>query len=325
MTRRFAEIDALKSIGIVTVVLIHSIRWPFDPAISVVEIWLGHLTRFGVPAFLAASGFLYAAGVADPKRATLRRLRRIAIPYLVASGLAQLWWAIQGVPTETGSWVADLLLGGSMGPYYYVFVIAGLVLVTPLFARLPVSAIAAGTLVLVATQWYVDAASGILLPFFWHLRNPLLWWGYFALGWLVRLHYDAILAWIAPRRSGLTLAFGSLVVVLSAASCLEGPRLLVRTATWLDIYAICGLIFVSTCGRERIPAAMRSLSDMTYPIYLLHMFFVLVASDLFPPRPRHATLLPIVVPWAAGVLGSVSLIAALQAALGKRSKDWIGA
>jgi len=325
MTRRFAEIDALKSIGILTVVFIHCIRAPFDPTIPAIEIWLGHLTRFGVPAFLAASGFLYAAGVVDSKRATLRRLRRIGVPYLIASGVAQLWWAVQGVPTETGSWVADLFLGGSMGPYYYVFIIAGLVVVTPLFARLPGNAMAALTLVLVAAQWFVDAASGLLLPFFWHLRNPLLWWGYFALGWMVRLHYDAILTWIAPRRGGLTLAFGSLVVVLSAASGLPGPRLLVRTAAWLDVYAICGLIFVATCGRERLPAVMRSLSDMTYPIYLLHMFFVLAASDLFPPRPRHATLLPIVVPWAAGVLGSVSLIAALQAALGKRSKDWIGA
>jgi surface polysaccharide O-acyltransferase-like enzyme len=162
MARRFAEIDALKSIGIVTVVFIHSIRAPFDPMIPPLEIWLGHLTRFGVPAFLAASGFLYAGVTSDAKRATLQRLRRIGVPYLVLSAIAQLWWAIQGVPTETGSWVADLLLGGSMGPYYYVFIIAGLVVVTPLFARLPGIAMAALTLVLVAAQWYVDAASGML-------------------------------------------------------------------------------------------------------------------------------------------------------------------
>jgi surface polysaccharide O-acyltransferase-like enzyme len=325
MDRRFAEIDALKSIGIVTVVFIHSIRAPFDPTIPDLEIWLGHLTRFGVPAFLAASGFLYAAGVADAPRTTLRRLRRIAVPYLIASGVAQLWWAVQGLSTETGSWVADLLIGGSMGPYYYVFIIAGLVVVTPLFAWLPANAMAALALVLVAAQWYVDAASGMLVSFFWHLRNPLLWWGYFALGWLVRLHYDAVVAWIAPRRSGTTLVFGVLVVVLSAVSGLEGPRLLVRTAAWLNIYAICGLIFTAACGKERIPGVMRTLSDTTYPIYLLHMFFVLVASDLFPPRPHHATLLPILVPWAAGLLGSISVVAALRAALGKRSRDWIGA
>jgi surface polysaccharide O-acyltransferase-like enzyme len=325
MDRRFAEIDALKSIGIVAVVLIHSLRAPFDPAISTAEIWLGHLTRFAVPAFLAASGFLYAAGNAATPRTTLLRLRRIGIPYLVASGIGQLWWAIQGVPTETGSWIADLLFGGSMGPYYYVFIIAGLVLVTPLFARLPGRALAALALALVLAQWYVDAATGMLLPFFWHLRNPLLWWAYFALGWLVRLHYDAILGWIVPRRRSVLAVLAVLVAVLSGASGLSGPRLLVRTAAWLDVYAICALIFAATCGKERVGPAMRYLSDTTYPIYLLHMFFVLAALDLFPPQPRHLALLPVVAPWVAGLLGSISVIAALQAALGRRSKDWIGA
>jgi surface polysaccharide O-acyltransferase-like enzyme len=324
MTRRFAEIDALKSIGIVAVVLIHSLRAPFDPAISTTEVWLGHLTRFAVPAFLAASGFLYATSAATPQR-TLRRLRRIGVPYLAASVVAQLWWAAQGVSTETGSWLADLLLGGSLGPYYYVFIITGLVLITPLFKRLSQPAMTALALVLVAAQWYVDAASGMLLPFFWHLRNPLLWWGYFALGWLVRLHYDAILAWIAPRRRSAIVALAAAVAVLSGISGLEAPRLLVRTAAWLDVYAICALIFTAACGRERVPAAMRYLSDTTYPIYLLHMFFVLAAADLFPPPPRHIALLPVVVPWAAGVLGSMSVVAALQAALGGRSRDWIGA
>jgi surface polysaccharide O-acyltransferase-like enzyme len=325
MGRRFAEIDALKSIGIVAVVLIHSLRAPFDPEISLLEVWLGHLTRFAVPAFLAASGFLYAGSTGAAARGTLRRLRRIAIPYLATSALAQLWWAYRGIPTETGSWPADLLFGASLGPYYYVFIITGLVLVTPLFAELPDRAMAILAVALVAVQWYVDAASGMLLPFFWHLRNPLLWWGYFAVGWLLRVHYDAVLAWVLPRRRGLIAAFALLVAIFSGVSGLAGPRLLVRTAAWLDVYAICALIFTLFCGRQQVAPAMRYLSDTTYPIYLLHMFFVLVALDLFPPAPRHASLLPILVPWVAGVLGSISVIGALQAALGKRSRDWIGA
>ena len=72
MTRRFAEIDALKAVGIVTVVLIHSFRSPFDPTVSPGEVWLGHLTRFAVPAFLMASGFLYAGDHDSMLRRTLR-------------------------------------------------------------------------------------------------------------------------------------------------------------------------------------------------------------------------------------------------------------
>jgi surface polysaccharide O-acyltransferase-like enzyme len=324
MSQRFAEIDALKSVGILTVVLIHSVRAPFDPTVSGIEIWLGHLTRFAVPAFLVASGFLYA-GVPATAQRTRQRLRRIGVPYLAASLLGQLWWLAHGESSETGYWPLDLLFGSSMGPYYYVFVIVGLVLVTPLFARLGHRTQVAVLIALAAAQWWVDAASGMLTTFFWHLRNPLLWWAYFAAGWIARDHYDAMAAWIAAHRALLLASGSAIVVALSAISGLDEPRLLVRTAAWANIWAICAMIFIAASGVERLPAALRTLSDATYPIYLLHMFFVLAATDLLPPPPRSFALLPVLLPWVAGIVGSISLVAALKLTLGERSKDWIGA
>jgi len=324
MERRFAEIDALKSIGILTVVLIHSVRAPFDPGISTFEIWLGHLTRFAVPAFLLSSGFLYA-GVPATAARTLRRWRRICIPYFAASLLGQAFWAARAEQTETGHWASDLLFGSSMGPYYYVFVILGLVLATPLFALLGRRAQVGALCVLVAAQWWVDAASGMLTSFFWHLRNPLLWWAYFAAGWVLRAAYEPARSYLRPRRPLALTICVVLVALLSTLSGLSEPRLLVRTAAWLNIYAICALIFVAACGSERVPKPMRALSDASYPIYLLHMFFVLTAVGLFPLPPRSFALLPVLFTWAAGVLGSISIIAALKAMLGNRSKDWIGA
>jgi surface polysaccharide O-acyltransferase-like enzyme len=324
MERRFAEIDALKSIGILTVVLIHSVRSPFDPGISTFEIWLGHLTRFAVPAFLISSGFLYA-GVQATSARTLRRLRRIAIPYLAASLLGQAFWAARGEQTETGHWASDLLFGSSMGPYYYVFVIFGLVLVTPLFARLGSRAQVGVLCALVAAQWWVDAASGMPSSFFWHLRNPLLWWAYFATGWMLRPVYDPLRGYVRSRRTFALALCGAAVVLLSALSGLAEPRLLVRTAAWLNIYAICALIFITACGSERLPTPLRALSDASYPIYLLHMFFILAAAEPFPLPDRSFAPLPVMLTWAAGVLGSISIIAALKLMLGERSKDWIGA
>jgi surface polysaccharide O-acyltransferase-like enzyme len=324
MERRFAEIDALKSIGILTVVLIHSVRSPFDPGISTFEIWLGHLTRFAVPAFLISSGFLYA-GVPATSARTLRRLRRIGSPYFAASLLGQAFWASRGEQTETGHWASDLLFGSSMGPYYYVFVIFGLVLVTPLFARLGRRAQVAVLCALVAAQWWVDAASGMLGSFFWHLRNPLLWWAYFATGWMLRPFYDPLRDFVRSRRTFALALCGAAVVLLSVLSGLTEPRLLVRTAAWLNIYAICALIFITACGCERVPSPLRALSDASYPIYLLHIFFVLAAAEMFSLPARSFAPLPTMLTWAAGVLGSISIIAALKLMLGDRSKDWIGA
>ena len=64
---RRIEIDALKTAGILTIVLIHSMRTYWDPSISTLEVWIGHATRFGVPAFLCASGFLYATTSPVPR------------------------------------------------------------------------------------------------------------------------------------------------------------------------------------------------------------------------------------------------------------------
>jgi surface polysaccharide O-acyltransferase-like enzyme len=324
---RRVEIDALKVAGILTIVFIHALRSPWDAGVSGAEIWLGHVTRFGVPAFLFASGFLYATDAAVSAATTLRRLRRIALPYLVASLLAQGWSLLRGAPTETGSVWLDLLLGSSFGPFYYVFVIALLVVATPLFARVGGAALAALTIGFIVAQWSVDAATLWLLPLYWHLRSPLLWWGYFLLGWVAGLHAASLERWIAPRRGPLLIALAALVVVLSAAAGREGhaPRLLVRSAAWLDVYAIGALIFAASLGRAHGRPVLRLLSDATYAIYLFHLFFVLEVKRLLPAPPGELDALVVLLPWAAGVAGPVLLVAGARAVLGDRSRDWIGA
>lgn len=322
MSRRYVEIDALKVVGIVTVVLIHGVRPPWDPGLTPVEAWLGHLTRFAVPAFLFASGLLYATRDAIPAATTRRRLRRVLVPYALASLGAQAWWEWQGRESPGGSLVLDLLCGSSFGPYYYVFVIALLIALTPWLARLPRRALPALALLLAGTQWAVDAAAAWPLPFYWHLRNPLLWWAYFAAGWLLRLHYARVAEWVDARRVALTSALAVAVVGLTAVSGLGGPLLLVRSAAWLDVWAILALVVVVCCGAERAPPALRWISDATYAVYLFHLFFLYATQIPFPPGRGAAS---IVLPWAAGLVGSFLWIGALQRLLGRRSRDLIGA
>ena len=50
-TERFAEVDWLKAVGILVVILIHTVRSPWEIGAAPVELWLGHVTRFAVPAF----------------------------------------------------------------------------------------------------------------------------------------------------------------------------------------------------------------------------------------------------------------------------------
>lgn len=331
MNERFVEVDALKAVGIVTVILIHGVRPPWDPSLSDLEVWIGHLTRFAVPAFLFCSGSLYATAHAVPWAVTGRRLRRVLVPYLVASAGAQLWIHWRGIPSPGGSVARDLLFGASFGPYYYVFVIAGLILLTPLLARIPRSLMIPLTGALIAVQWMVDAAVWLLPPFdwyranpfFWHVRNPLLWWGYFALGWVLRVNRDTALHWIAPRRGLLVAVCAGAVAILTGLSGAGDPFLLVRSAAWLHVYAVIALVFVWSCGQRESPAALRFVSDASYGVYLFHLFFLYAVQLAIPPA--RGDWISVVAPWAASLAGSLALVAGVQRLLGRRSRDWIGA
>lgn len=327
MERRHVEIDALKAAGIVTVVLIHAMRSPWTPGVSAAEIWLGHATRFGVPAFLFASGFLYARVGPAAAGTTARRLRRVLLPYLVASLLAQAWNGWHGLPNVGGSWWRDLLLGSSFGPFYYVFVAAGLVVATPLFARLRGAAIPPLTALLVLAQWGVDAAIWLPLPLYWHLRNPLLWWAFFLVGWTAGLHTAALADFVATRRRALTGLLLSIAAASTLASGLEGriPQLLVRSAAWIDVWAILGLVFVAASQLRSSPPALRALSDSSYAIYLFHLFFVYAVQSLVPPATDEFRPLPLLLPWAAGLAGPLLIVRAARVALGPRARDVTGA
>jgi peptidoglycan/LPS O-acetylase OafA/YrhL len=115
------------------------------------------------------------------------------------------------------------------------------------------------------------------------------------------------------------------IVALSAAIAAGPPLEWLRSAAWLNVYAILGLLFVLGSGRTETPPALRFVSDATYGIYLLHFFFVTGIQPYFPPAPLRADVVPIAIPWLAGVLGPLVLIVALRSLLGERSRDWIGA
>ena len=67
------------------------------------------------------------------------------------------------------------------------------------------------------------------------------------------------------------------------------------------------------------------LSDATYGIFLWHMFFLTTVQRYVTPAPFRAELLPIALPWLAGLIGPFVLIAAARAWLGPRSRWIVGA
>ena len=324
--RRFAEVDWLKAIGILVVILIHTVRSPWEVGASAPELWIGRITRFAVPCFLMASGFLYATRESVPFATTRGRLTRILTPYLLFSVAAQALRYARGQGPVTGSVAGDLFFANSFGPYYYVFIAAILVAVAPLLARCSPRTLALLLIPEIAVQGYLEIlADGDL---FWHLRNPLLWLSYFQLGWMARLAYPR-LEQISRSQRGAIVGVSSVATAVLIFLLQEGrPQMLLRTLDWLVIWSVLGLLFFSMCGRKR-PAPggklTRALSDVTYPVYLAHLFFLGPLRDAVPAARDVLDPVAILVPWAGSLLLSVALVYLGRALLGTRSRTWLGA
>lgn len=320
--RRF-EVDLVKAVGIVAVVLIHSLRPFFAPEVSRTELRTLQITQFAVPGFLAASGFLYASAQPISWAVTRGRLRRLLVPYFVASIAAQgFWFVFDGRAARPSALLEDLLLASSFGPFYYVLQAVLFALAAPAFSRLGPHSLRALTAAGIAAQWVCWVL--LKLPLFWLVRNPLHWMGFFLAGWWLRMREPAGSHWLASHRVGMGL---SSAVGFGAASLIGSSTTLwslSQTLSWLSVWCVLGLILTLGAQREARHRAVRFLSDSTYTIYLLHLFFVVPVQRLVPPAAGVFDPLAIGAAWLAGMLGPLALAAGGRAVLGRHSRTILG-
>jgi fucose 4-O-acetylase-like acetyltransferase len=323
MTVRWYEVDSIKAIGILTVVLIHSLRPYWQADVSTAELWLHSATRFAVPGFVLASGFLYSTREPIAWRVTYARLRRLLVPYLIASLAAQLYSVgFEGKSISASTLLHDLLLASSFGPFYYVFVALFLVLLAPGFARLSGPALVWVSAAVLVAQWLSWSIPGLL---FWVTRNPLYWLGFFLAGWWLKRTHAVTLPWLASAR--LPVCALALAVATGAAMLeeLAAPRWLSGLPAWLKVASILTGLVAWAAERKGASGSARFLSDRTYTMYLFHLFFVYPVLQLLPPAPRAFDPIALGCTWLAGVVGPLLLVAASQRLLGgPRSRALLG-
>ena len=97
---RIHGLDRLKAVAIVTVIWIHGFH-TFVFWRSVYEQWSHIVTIWAVPAFFFASGWLHARDTRYPPGTMARWLRRLGIPYVIATlylTILDAW--LSGVPVS---------------------------------------------------------------------------------------------------------------------------------------------------------------------------------------------------------------------------------
>ena len=346
---RKLEVDLLKTAGILAVVAIHSLRDFWNPGFTSSELWIGQMMRFGVPAFLLVSGFLYAVPAASWPSVS-PRLQRILVPYLLASALAivlGLWQGGLNMPpaymldtlvgnaseasplarTSTAA-ALDIVLGNAFGPYYYVGIISFFVLISPGIALLSRRSLTALFLVTLASQVLFEGGFWYWNDFFWHVRNPALWAGYFFAGWYIRVHAETINPFIQSFRPQLIAFATGLVLCCAAVLAFEStgalPHSLVQLTAWIGVYGILAALFFSASGRQTRSIWLTRTSDLTYTIYLFHLFILYpirekigLSAEGFDPFVFIGTV-------AVSFLVPFALALGLRSLFGEKTRIWIG-
>lgn len=301
---RIPAIDVLKTLAILTVVWIHAFPANVEPQPLIRQ--LHYFTRFAVPALFFTSGMLAWGGRRPWGDFVRRRLPRLLGPYLIASALAMLYrHAVRGIPVDLADALFAITTGSAFGPYYFVPV---LMLGSIALRGLESAPRLLGPVALcfVATNLASNVYPLFLSRFvdewlFWSLRNPFRWWAYVFAGAWVATRWHRVARWGLWRCVGACATAGVLWSAV-AASGLLAPDTVAHVAQWLLNWTIIALILASTAtARDWRP--VRTVAELSYPIYLYHLFVVSFASTLwFAPGPgRRLGVWAVAVATSAGV------------------------
>lgn len=327
---RFPAIDAVKAAAIVAVSLTHSGLPPWVSGYSRWDYWIcGVVVNFQVPAFLFASGFLYYRPHPLPHQVATRRLSRVLVPYLVASGAAYALGLAR--PAGAREVLVQLATGSALGIYYFVFLLAMFIPTIWVLSRLgprPL-VVLCGALwaVAVITEAYVYAyvlereRPPTLEGFFWLSRSPLNFtYAMFVSGWLAAARLERLRALAAGRPAEIAMyGLAAIAVFLVAAG--YWPWATGGLLRMLYTLALLALIALA-CRTAPVPAAVRFLSSASLGLYLYHHMFQIPLEPLvraWSPPLRIATL------GTAGLVGAALLCRLGTAILGRRARTLLGA
>jgi len=318
----YGAIDYLKALAIVAVAFQHAGFSEWTAQWTIVEkILRSSWTAFHVPTFLLVSGFLYYRRAPIGARAIAGRIRRLLVPYLVAS----LVVVALGLGEGRHGLAFKLATGSALGIYYFVFVLTICILSIGVLSRLPRPLLWSLLAVLVAylSMTAVGQRFWLTLSLFWTPRDPLtlFWLGYFLIGWLVAADLPRLRDLVDRRAVPLSAAaLAALLpwVALQLGALAPHTHILARAGL-----TACVVFFVVMFTKDRaVPASVRFLSEATLGIYLYHHVFQLLARPYLMQLPPAARVLALV---AVGLGGAGLLCGGARRLDARRARMLLGA
>ncbi|WP_312111660.1 acyltransferase family protein [Brevibacillus reuszeri] len=318
------EIFLLRSVACLCVVLIHSasimINKMYEEADASLEkgIWtsLLLLLMFATPLFVFISEFLisYSRSVKSPKTFLWKRIKFILFPFIAMAVFYAFLTSITGqhALSEFGHFLwQNLILGKFHG--YFILIIFQFYLLHVLFQRYGQGwswkwVLAVSLLVNVAYLGYFSFVRTFDDPHSeyqaWWL--PFLGWiFYFTSGYYCGRYFDQVKSALITYRRWIwaaTLLLACMMLFLHHSGLIT-----IMSSKRVDVllYAI-GMIFSLFAWAvqvKRVPRILVAISQYSFSIYLLHIFFLMCVSKLFSMLfpALHQSLLFLVALFVGGV------------------------
>ena len=336
-TSRELQLDFLKSISIVCVVVIHSVHGAVTPAERFLATLVDTLTRPCIAIFLFVAGYLFhSAAIVDRLKKTIVR---IVLPYSVFFALALIY--------EKKGGTLDYILGeplkvvfrfvtGSITIYYFPFVIltASVCVAAILLLRVGATGVWILTAALLAVNLlhaaYLDDFARSLGPqaerleLFYIYRSPA-WLFYFVLGMAARMHRWPLetvssAKWLSRVPFFLTVsAYVGLILLVPE----ETAGVMAYNSVIGTCYSVSAILFLASFRVEA--RGWSFLAERTYFLYLSHILVVNSLRDLAAQSGIAVPFWFSCVTLIVAIAVPLSVLALLKPLLRDRSRLLIGA
>lgn len=292
MKQRLVELDILRGLAIIGVILIH-ISSPISNNIGdifsaeAISIGLDQISRFAVPVFLFLSGFgLTVSNKAEQKYLTFLRLRisKIITLYLIWS---MVYFLLLKQTLNPLLFVKDFLTGGAFYHLYYVPLIVLFYILYPLLLKIGRSNVGLMLVLMISIlsqigDLFVNAS------YLNSTLNFLNWIFYFVLGIWMANNFSDKLKKISSKKSLIVVAFAMVVIGIYAETYFTINELGKALATTtmrpsIIVYSVLFILVVFSFKWENklVNKTLIMLSDKSYGIYLSHALVLSAYATLY--------------------------------------------
>lgn len=272
--RRDLEIDALKGLACITVVLLHVFRGK-----DYVDVFIGEIGRWAVPAFFMVQGFYMSRAALKPwLESAIGKIKKIYVPFLFYSLAYGIYFYLYDGKKFTFS---DVLLGETAVHLYYVVHYMIFALTIPFLYLLPKKYMRCFLWVMVISNFgictilEIQKFSGLRLITYSGI-NPLKWWGFVALGMLAA-ESPRLFKYMKEHRMAAIIIALSLTAIGTLMPYLTGRTgYLYNRASLFPLAIGMTLLIIALYQKEKMPGKdlLLYISQRSFGIYLIHFFIV---------------------------------------------------